>query len=368
MCLVIVRVAEIGGQLINHQATGKKFKVIGQDFSILNVEVKPGTRAIVQMPMPKLSSHTKVDMPVHVVHGKRDGPVLFISAAIHGDELNGIEIVRRVLAMKSLSKLKGTLVAVPIVNAYGLIHESRYLPDRRDLNRSFPGSDAGSLAARLANVFMQDIVMLCTHGIDLHTGSNHRTNLPQIRANIDDPETSRLAHSFGVPVLINSSLRDGSLRAAAGELGIPMLLYEAGEALRFDEVSIRAGVVGITNVMRALDMLPPTSASKKSQPQPFVARSSSWTRTPESGMLRLDVLLGARVKKGDILGFVDDPNSGFICSIQAANNGIVIGRLELPIVHEGDAVYHIARFRDDMSDVVDRVESFQLDHEDELIN
>lgn len=316
----------------------------------------------------ELSSHTKVDMPVHVVHGKQDGPVLFISAAIHGDELNGIEIVRRVLAMKTLYKLKGTLVAVPVVNAYGLIQESRYLPDRRDLNRSFPGSEVGSLAARLANVFMQEIVMQCTHGIDLHTGSNHRTNLPQIRANLDDPETSRLAHSFGVPVLINSSLRDGSLRAAAGELGIPMLLYEAGEALRFDEVSIRAGVAGVTSVMRALGMLRPTKASAKNQTQPFIARSSSWTRTPESGMLRLDVVLGAQVKKGDILGFLDDPNGGFICSIHAAVSGIVIGRLELPIVHEGDAVYHIARFKDDIGDVVDRVESFQLDHADELGN
>lgn len=210
--------------------------------------------------------------------------------------------------------------------------------------------------------------MQCTHGIDLHTGSNHRTNLPQIRANLDDPETSRLAHSFGVPVLINSSLRDGSLRAAAGELGIPMLLYEAGEALRFDEVSIRAGVAGITSVMRALGMLPSSRASRKKQPQPFIARSSRWTRTPESGMHRLDVPLGARVKKGDILGFVDDPNSGFICSIHAANNGIVIGRLELPIVHEGDAVYHIARFKDDIVDVVDRVESFQLDHAEESVN
>ena len=339
-----------------------------QDFTILNTRVRPGTRDVIEMPMPKLSSHTKVDMPVHVVHGKQDGPVLFISAAIHGDELNGIEIVRRVLAMKTLYKLKGTLIAVPVVNAYGLIQESRYLPDRRDLNRSFPGSEVGSLAARLANVFMQEIVMQCTHGIDLHTGSNHRTNLPQIRANLDDPETSRLAHSFGVPVLINSSLRDGSLRAAAGELGIPMLLYEAGEALRFDEVSIRAGVAGVTSVMRALGMLRPTKASAKNQKQPFIARSSSWTRTPESGMLRLDVVLGAQVKKGDILGFLDDPNGGFICSIHAAVSGIVIGRLELPIVHEGDAVYHIARFKDDIGDVVDRVESFQLDHADELGN
>lgn len=338
-----------------------------QDFTMVGIQVAAGTRAVIDMPLPKLSSHTKLDMPVHVIHGKREGPVLFISAAIHGDELNGIEIVRRVLATKSLSKLKGTLIAVPVVNAYGLIHQSRYLPDRRDLNRNFPGSEKGSLAARLANVFMQEIVTQCTHGIDLHTGSNHRTNLPQIRANLDDAETSLLAHSFGVPVLINSSMRDGSLRAAAGELGIPMLLYEAGEALRFDEVPIRAGVAGVISVMRELGMLPVSKKPRKRQ-QPFSARSSSWTRSPESGMLRTNVALGERVNQGDLLGFVDDPNGGFICAIHAANSGIVIGRLELPIVHEGDAVYHIARFADDIDDVVDRVESFQLDHTDELIN
>ncbi len=332
---------------------------------ILNESIKPGSRTVIEMPMPKLSSHTKLDMPVHVVRGKQSGPTLFISAAIHGDELNGIEIVRRILALKTINRLKGTLIAVPVVNAYGLIHQSRYLPDRRDLNRSFPGSEAGSLAARLADVFMQEIVMKCTHGIDLHTGSNHRSNLPQIRANLDDAETSDLAHSFGVPVLINSSLRDGSLRAAAGELGIPMLLYEAGEALRFDEVSIRAGVAGITSVMRSLGMLRPSRSGKKPPKAPFVARSSSWTRTPESGMLRLDIALGARVQKGDILGFVDDPNGGFLCAIHAAIDGIVIGRLELPIVHEGDAVYHIARFKDDIEDVVDRVESFQSDYADD---
>jgi len=156
------------------------------------------------------------------------------------------------------------------------------------------------------------------------------------------------------------------LRAAAGELGIPMLLYEAGEALRFDEVSIRAGVVGITNVMRTLGMLRSARISKKSPSSPFVSRSSSWTRAPESGMLRLGVALGARVKKGDSLGSIDDPKDGFISSIPAANSGVVIGRLELPIVHEGDAVYHVARFKDDIDEVVDSVESFQLDHTDEV--
>ncbi|MDX2504674.1 MAG: succinylglutamate desuccinylase/aspartoacylase family protein [Gammaproteobacteria bacterium] len=336
-----------------------------QAFHIAGKEVAAGTRTIIDLPMPKLSSHTSLSMPIHVLHGRLAGPVLFISAAIHGDELNGIEIIRRVLALKALSRLKGTLVAVPVVNAYGLIHESRYLPDRRDLNRSFPGSERGSLAARLAYIFMQEIVKQCTHGIDLHTGAIHRTNLPQIRANLDDPETEQLAKSFGVPVLLNSSLRDGSLRASAGDLGIPMLLYEAGEALRFNELSIRAGQAGIISVMKELGMLGSQKKRAKPKHTPFIARSSSWIRAPESGMLSTRIALGASVEKGDVLGYIDDPYSGERREISSNINGVVIGRLELPLVHEGDAVYHIARFKDDASDVAVHVESFHTVHTDD---
>ncbi|WP_164513280.1 succinylglutamate desuccinylase/aspartoacylase family protein [Thiosocius teredinicola] len=335
-------------------------------FEIAGTRVAPGARDLIDLPMPKLSSHTNLSMPVHVVHGRRDGPTLFVSAAVHGDELNGIEVIRRVLANKSVNKLKGTLVAVPVVNAYGVIHESRYLPDRRDLNRSFPGSEQGSLAARLANLFMEEIVKRCTHGIDLHTGAIHRTNLPQIRANLDDADTARLAHAFGVPVVLNAQIRDGSLRASASELGIPMLLYEAGEALRFDEVSIRAGVVGVINVMRELGMLPASKRRRGASREPFVARRSGWVRAPQSGMLSAIVALGTRVSKGETLGYIDDPYGGNRYQVQSNAEGVVIGKLELPLVHEGDAVYHIARFSDDIDDVAEEVEAFHADYADAI--
>ena len=335
-----------------------------QAFEIAGRRIEPGQRALVDLEMPRLSSHTALSMPVHVIHGRRDGPTLFVCAAVHGDELNGVEIIRRVLKTRTLQRLRGTLIAVPVVNAYGLIHESRYLPDRRDLNRSFPGSDEGSLAARLANLFLEEIVSRCSHGIDLHTGAIHRTNLPQIRGNLDDPETLRLARAFDVPVLLNSSLRDGSLRAAAGELGIPTLLYEAGEALRFDEVSIRAGTQGVLNVMRALEMLPPTRR-KTPRPEPFVSRRSLWVRAPESGMLGTVVRLGSQVARGETLGYVDDAYSGRRESIVSPSDGVVIGRLERPLVHEGDAVYHIARFKGDVSEVAGKVEDFQANHTDD---
>ncbi len=333
-------------------------------FEIQGQTVAPGERAVVDLALPKLNSHTRLAMPVHVVHGKKDGPRLFVSAAVHGDELNGVEIIRRLLELKALRRLVGTLLAVPVVNVYGVIHQSRYLPDRRDLNRSFPGSAAGSLAARVAHLFIEEIVRRCTHGIDLHTGAVHRTNLPQIRANLDDPQTERLARAFGVPVLLNSTLRDGSLREAAAEQGIPMLLYEAGEGLRYDEVSIRAGLLGIENVMGALGMIRAPSRPKR-QASPFIARSSSWIRAPESGLLRTQVPLGARVKDGDVLGYIGDPYSGTQHPVSARTTGIVIGRVQIPLVHEGEALFHIARFSGHSNDVADEVEAFNLAHQDD---
>jgi len=327
-------------------------------FQIQDQLIAPGQRALVDLALPKLNSHTFLSMPVHVIHGKKEGPCLFVSAAIHGDELNGVDIIRRLLEAKALRRLSGTLIAVPVVNVYGLIHQSRYLPDRRDLNRSFPGSAAGSLAARVAHVFMEEIVRRCTHGIDLHTGAIHRTNLPQIRADLDDPETDRLARAFGVPVLLNSTLRDGSLREAATALGIRMLLYEAGEGLRFDEFCIRAGLAGVLNVMRELGMLSKQRRQER-ETAPFVARSSAWIRASESGLLRTLVPLGARVQRGDILGFISDPSTGAQHPVAAQTRGVVIGRIQIPSVHEGEAVYHIARFRDDHEDVADEVEAFQ---------
>jgi predicted deacylase len=318
------------------------------------------SRRLVELPLPALYTHTPMTLPVHVIRGAKDGPRLFVSAALHGDELNGTEIVRRLLKQSALKHLRGTLVAAPIVNVYGLIHHSRYLPDRRDLNRSFPGSVKGSLAARLAHLLMSEIVQKCTHGIDLHTGAIHRSNLPQIRANLDDPETTRLAESFGVPVLLNSNLRDGSLREAAAEQGIPMLLYEAGEALRFNEVAIRAGVKGVISVMRSLGMLPASRSRRKRRLEPFMARSSTWVRASASGLFRKVCSLGSRVKRGEALGLIDDPFGGGETEVTATASGIVIGCSEIPLVHEGEALFHIARF-EDVKEVAGQIESFQTE-------
>ena len=297
--------------------------------SVAGVEIKPGTQAAVDLPITDLSTHTPITMPVQVVHGRTAGPRLFVCAALHGDEINGVEIIRRLLRLSALKRLRGTLVAVPIVNVLGFVSLSRYLPDRRDLIRSFPGSERGSLAARMARLFLDEIVSGSTHGIDLHTGAIHRDNFPQVRGDLSNPETERLALAFGVPVVINTGFRDGSLRAAAAEHDVPVIVYEAGEALRFDEPSIRAGVKGVTLVMRALGMLP-AARRKPAAKKPLVIRSSSWVRAPQSGLLRAVAALGSQVKQGETLGFIADPFGDKEMSVESASDGIVVGRTNLP--------------------------------------
>ncbi|MEO3428972.1 succinylglutamate desuccinylase/aspartoacylase family protein [Pelagibius sp. CAU 1746] len=317
--------------------TRQKPMVIG------GVEILPGQRRTIDLPVTDLSTHTPITMPIHVVRGRRAGPCLFVCAALHGDEINGVEIIRRLLRLTALKRLQGTLIAVPIVNVLGFLSQSRYLPDRRDLNRSFPGSAQGSLAGRLARIFLDEIVANATHGIDLHTAAIHRDNFPQIRANLDDPECERLAQAFGVPLVINTGFREGSLREAASGLSVPVIVYEAGEALRFDEGCIRAGVKGVVRVMRALEMLAPSRRRKTERASSLVIRSSKWVRAPHSGLLRSAAALGSAVKEGQVLGVVSDPFGENEIEVRASIGGVIIGRSNIPLVHEGDALFHIAR-------------------------
>lgn len=329
------------------------------EFIIAGQEVKPGERKKIDLEVAKLYDFTEMNIPVEVVRGKKDGPVLFVSAAIHGDEINGTEIIKRLLTSKSLSRLKGTLIAVPIVNVFGFNTKTRYLPDRRDLNRSFPGAKNGSLTAQLAYIFMKEIVSKSTHGIDLHTGAIHRYNLPQIRACLSDPETKRLANAFNVPVIMNSELRDGSLREAAREHNIPILLYEAGEALRFNESVIKTGLKGVISVMREIDMLPKLKVKpKKSNVECFIARSSHWLRAPNSGTMVPRKKIGDQVKKDELLGIVSDPFGNHKFDVRAAHTGIIIGITMLPLVNEGDAIFHIARFEDSTT-VKESIDTYQ---------
>jgi len=312
-----------------------------ESFAIGGVRVRAGASKPVELPLTRLVTGGDVSIPVQVVHGKEPGPAIWVNAAIHGDEVVGVEVIRRVLGQLSAKTLSGTVVAVPVVNVLGFLSGDRYLPDRRDLNRSFPGSSRGSLASRIAHLFMAEVVAKCSMGIDLHTAADRRANLPQVRADLDDPETRRLALAFGAPVALHASLRDGSLRQAARQAGARVLLVEAGEALRFDEVSIDAGVIGIQRVLAALGMIP-RDQEPETPYTTLVSRSSSWVRARASGILQLDVELGDLVEEGRRLGGISDTLGRRIRLVHADRAGIVVGLNRAPLVNVGDAVVHVA--------------------------
>lgn len=310
-------------------------------FELGDVTLLPGQRRTIDLPVSVMSDHTPVTLSAHVVHGRKPGPVMFVSAAIHGDEVIGAEIVRRLLRAAPVQRLAGTLIAVPIVNAYGFLNHSRYLPDRRDLNRCFPGHSEGSLAARLAHLFLNQIVKRCDVGIDLHSAAQGRTNLPQIRLTPGSETLRALGDAFAAPVTLTSKVRDGSLRQAAEAQGVDVLLYEAGEGLRFDEFAARAGVAGILRVMAQLDMIPARTAPRPRGSAVFCERSG-WARAPSGGLLRTLKASGDYVEIGTVLGLISDPFGEIETEVVSTETGIIVGRTNLPVVNEGDALFHIA--------------------------
>ena len=311
----------------------------GNTIEIAKETIPPGGCKRIDIPVSRLPTQTLLSLPVKVVNGVEPGAKLWLSAAIHGDELNGVEIIRQVLEKIQPEKLRGTLITVPIVNVFGFIEQSRYLPDRRDLNRSFPGSETGSLASRLADLFIREIVSNSTHGIDLHTAAIHRTNLPQIRANLEDEETYRCAKAFNAPVMLHSNTRDGSLRQAATKKGIPVLLYESGEALRFDSTAIDLGVRGILKVMECLDMY--EFPQQMSEVKSVELQKSKWIRASCGGILHLAISLGQKIPKKQELGFITDAFGENKVLIRSHVNGIAIGYSLNPLVNQGDAIVHL---------------------------
>lgn len=311
-----------------------------ESFAIGNVRVRAGSTQSTELPITRLVTGAEISLPIRVVHGKFDGPVVWVNAAIHGDEVVGVEVIREVLATLSPKAFHGTLIAVPIVNVHGFLAGDRYLPDRRDLNRSFPGSARGSLAGRIAHLFLREVVAKCEVGIDLHTGADQRTNLPQIRADLDDPRTRELTEAFAAPVMLHSEIRDGSLRHVAGERGARVLLYEAGESRRFDDWAIDAGVIGVRRVLAALGMI---EAFENEPAEPSVqCRGSGWVRARRTGILRLDAHLGQRVTHGERLGALYDSFGKTLRAVYADRDGVIIGHTNAPLVNSGDALVHIA--------------------------
>lgn len=323
--------------------------------------IERGTITNLDIPVGRLYDFTKVTIPIRVIAGKTTGPILFISAALHGDEINGVETIRRLLKRIKPDRLVGTLITIPIVNIFGFNTLSRYLPDRRDLNRCFPGSLEGSLGSRIAYVFLKEIVSQCTHGVDLHTGARHRYNLPQIRADLSNPEVLKLSQAFGASVILDSRIRDGSLREAVQEMNIPILLFEGGEALRFNEEAIRVAVRGLLNVMEELGMYKAAARRPRSS-NTFVADSSRWVRATHGGIITSYKKSGEKIEEGQVIGIVSDPFGDHPVPVLAPVSGLVIGQTVLPLVNQGDALFNVASF-DNIDDVMEVVEKTDFEKE-----
>ncbi len=315
----------------------------------------------VHLPVGHLITHKMVELTVHVRRGNKPGPRLLVTAAIHGDEINGVEVIRRLL-MNKMPELAGDLILIPIVNLPAFLARSRYLPDRRDLNRLFPGSATGSFGARLAKLITKDIAQSCTHGIDLHTGAVNRPNLPQIRFCPGVPGIEEMAIAFGVPVMIHSESPPGSFREIFSALGKPQLMFEGGEAEIMEPASVSLALQGIISVMEHLQMLPPSNSTTP-RSKPVLCRKTSWERAPRGGLLLPVMQLGEIVKRGMLLGEVGDPFSKKRTPIRATREGVIIGRTRNAVIDEGDGIFHIGDINESssMQNNIDAAEA-ELDH------
>ncbi|TRX60542.1 succinylglutamate desuccinylase/aspartoacylase family protein [Fulvivirga sp. M361] len=304
------------------------------------IEVQPGQTKRVEVNIAKLPSHTAIDISITISVAEKPGPVLLLMGGLHGDEINGIEIVRRIIEQKLHVPEIGTTICIPIINIYGFIHFSRYVPDGKDVNRSFPGNKNGSLASRVAHYLMHDIIPKIDYGIDFHTGGADRTNYPQLRSMLNDAKNKELAQAFHAPFSLHSNYRPKSLRQAAAKLGKKILVYEGGESSRFDEHAIQEGINGTVRLMRYLGM---TSSHKEETPghQNQLIANSSWVRAKISGLFQTAVSSGQKVAKNQLVGHITDPFGDFKVQVKSPASGFVIGLNNNPIIHQGDAIMHI---------------------------
>lgn len=306
--------------------------------NIGNATIQPGERITLGLPTPEISSYISMHVPIHVVHGKQEGPVLLISGALHGDEMNGIDIVHHLLKTKALKGLKGTLIAIPAINVYGLMTLTRNLPDRRDLEGSFPGTESGSFAGRLAHYFSKEIFSVATHCIDIHTAGAHQYSLPQVLTDLDNEQAAQMARAFQPAVVEDDKSHRGLLWQ--NEQGVPTIIYESGEPLRMDERSIRTGYRGILRVMQSLEMI---KISSRAVFQPVVVKKSEHLYAPASGLCHFTKKVGATVKKNERVARIYDPfGTAREFEITSPITGVITTKNTLPLVNEGDLILKIA--------------------------
>jgi len=311
----------------------------GREFIQIDKEkIRKGSNALIELDIARLPSGTAINLPVHIFRSKKEGPIVLLSGGLHGDEVNGIEAVRRMVEAKMFQKLLcGSVIALPIINIYGFLNFSREVPDGKDVNRSFPGNESGSLASYVAYTLTNKILPNITLGIDFHTGGASRTNYPQIRYDPTDAQAAEIAKAFAPPFILHSNVIANSLRAQAAEQGRTILVYEGGESLRFDEFAISEAVRGAERVLHYLGML-------KTAPKPRNSRlfeDSQWLRAEVSGLFSLKKKSGQRVEAGEVLGLISGPSSRYKAPVEAPCSGYIVGHNNIPVVHRGDALFHI---------------------------
>ncbi|HKZ38023.1 MAG TPA: succinylglutamate desuccinylase/aspartoacylase family protein [Chryseolinea sp.] len=298
-------------------------------------QIQPGEFTEININIARLPSHTVIDTPIYVSRGMEDGPVLALTAGMHGDEINGMEIVRRILDSGLHKPKRGVTVCMPIVNLYGFLNYSRDVPDGKDINRSFPGNRGGSLASRVAYNLMHEVIPFIDYGIDFHTGGAMRTNYPQVRSLLKDPKNMELADAFHAPFTIDSPFRPNSLRKEASRKGKRVIVYEGGESLRFDQQAIEEGIAGTLRVMKHLGMIDTAPEPKE---ESRVIWSTSWIRAKHAGLFQPTVQSGQHVHKGDWIGTITDPFGEFKEKINALDSGYVLGLNNIPVINAGDAL------------------------------
>ncbi|WP_347158007.1 succinylglutamate desuccinylase/aspartoacylase family protein [Pontibacter chitinilyticus] len=298
-----------------------------------------GEKVLTKLVLSKLPSGTVIEIPVYVFRSVHDGPVVLLMAGMHGDEVNGTEIIRRMLSKKMLYPLKGTIIAIPILNIYGFLNFSREVPDGKDVNRSFPGNRDGSLASRVAHLFMKEIMPYVDYGLDFHTGGSSRANYPQIRCVLNDFRNEELARAFAPPFILDTAYRQGSLRKEAAKHHKSILVYETGESLRFDEKGIMIGIEGTCRVLHHLGMMPSYTPAAE---ETVLCLKDIWVRAKNAGLWRTFVNIGLMVKKNQHIGSITDPYGEMEVRVNAPATGYVIGLNNMPVVNQGDALLHMA--------------------------
>jgi len=310
-----------------------------REIIINGVRIRPGQSINIEIAIARLPTHTLIDLPVFIHRSKIDGPVLLISGGVHGDEINGVVAVKRMLEENLFVPKVGTIIFIPLVNVYGFLSNSRTFPDGRDLNRSFPGSNKGSLAAQIAHIITTEIIPHIDYGIDIHTGGRMLTNYPQIRVDFKDKKGWELAKVFGAQFVINSPHIDKSFRKEAYKNGKHILVYEGGESMRLDDLSVEEAIAGTRRILQHLGMIDGALEPKES----LIIKESSWVRAKISGIFIPTVKLGDPVKRGQMLAKISDPYGQVKVPVKSTTNGHVVGLNNLPVINAGDAIVHIGR-------------------------